>query len=105
MKEIITKEYDGKNIVLGYTTIKVSTNEAPVKNIYKVFRLTFGDVEDEGDLHVFEHCSGHWFLKQEMSLVNLNNSNLIDMYQFISRRKQITFDDFVDLMALALGLF
>lgn len=105
MKEVISKEYQGKLIVLGYTTRKVSTADAPIKNVYKIFRLTFDDIEDEGDIHVFEHCDGQWLLKADMSLINLQNDSLLEMYQFISRKKRITFDDFVELMSLALGLY
>jgi len=106
MKEIIYKtDASGRNIVLGYTTLKVSTSDTPSTKLYKVFRLTFGDIDDEGDIHIFENINGDWILKSEMSLINVQNDALVEMYQFISKKERINFHEFVDLMCTALGLF
>ncbi|MBC9812184.1 hypothetical protein H9Y05_06795 [Crocinitomicaceae bacterium CZZ-1] len=98
MKEVIAKEHDGKIVVLGYTSTKVSTADNPVQKTYKVLRLTYGDFEEKGDIHVFEFLNENWYLRADMSLVSLNNNNLIDLYQFIPRNAAITFDVFIDLL-------
>jgi hypothetical protein len=101
MKEIIKVKTNGGLKTIGYTTMMAPTSLKEEGKVFKMLRL-LSTGEEEGDIHVFECIRNEWYLRPDKSLINLNNNELVNLYQFLPRTLPIEFETFIDLISEAI---
>ncbi|MFA7272531.1 MAG: hypothetical protein WC044_01605 [Crocinitomicaceae bacterium] len=97
MKDKIIRPINGKDYLIGYTSMMAPTAHRETNRVFKMLRLVPKDSNLEGDIFFFEFDNDEWILLPDFGFVNLQDPHeLIKLYSDISHKKRITFDAFIN---------
>lgn len=98
MKEKVTIQINGKEVLIGQTQMMATTS---VSRVFKMLQLHSLLPNQAGDVFFFEfkfhNGRNQWVLLPEHGYINLEGpEELIDFYTCETEAQNITFDDFVE---------